>query len=129
MEKWTLPTASLQLRIILILFHFIEKAPTELANLGKISLSAIRNAYAVGLGANIKGDAADVLEALPTDAIGIGPYLCIVDEYAAIVTPGFEVVLTQDAASVLPLLWPHRTTPVFWKLTRKERNRWWQIRP
>ena len=95
MEKWTLPTASLQLRIILILFHFLEKAPTELANLGKISLSAIRNAYAVGLGANIKGDAADVLEALPTDAIGIGPYLCIVDEYAAIVTPGFEVVLTQ----------------------------------
>ena len=36
-----------------------------------------------------------MLEALPTDAIGIGPYLCIVDEYAAIVTPGFEVVLTQ----------------------------------
>ena len=27
--------------------------------------------------------------------MGIGPYLCIVDEYAAIVTPGFEVVLTQ----------------------------------
>lgn len=24
-----------------------------------------------------------------------GPYLCIVDEYAAIVTLGFEVVLTQ----------------------------------
>ena len=36
-----------------------------------------------------------MLEALPTDTIGIGPYLCIVDEYAAIVTPGFEVVLTQ----------------------------------
>ena len=70
-------------------------APAELASLGKISLSAIRNACAVGLGANIEGDAADVLEALPTDAIGIGPYLCIVDEYAAIVTPGFEVVLTQ----------------------------------
>lgn len=67
----------------------------ELASLGKISLSAIRNACAVGLGANIEGDAADVLEALPTDATGIGPYLCIVDEYAAIVTPGFEVVLTQ----------------------------------
>ena len=49
----------------------------------------------VGLGANIEGDAADVLEALPTDTVGIGPYLCVVDEYAAIVTPGFEVVLTQ----------------------------------
>jgi intracellular multiplication protein IcmO len=73
----------------------LEKAPQELASLGKISLSAIRNACSVGLGAQIEGDVADVLESLPTDTVGIGPFLCIVDEYAAIVTPGFEVVLTQ----------------------------------
>ena len=85
----------MQRRILVVLLPSLEKAPAELASLGKISLSAIRNACAVGLGANIEGDAADVLEALPTDTIGIGPYLCIVDEYAAIVTPGFEVVLTQ----------------------------------
>ena len=87
--------AIMQRRILVVLLPSLEKAPAELASLGKISLSAIRNACAVGLGAQIEGDAADVLEALPTDAIGIGPYLCIVDEYAAIVTPGFEVVLTQ----------------------------------
>ena len=87
--------AIMQRRILVVLLPSLEKAPAELASLGKISLSAIRNACAVGLGANIEGDAADVLEALPTDATGIGPYLCIVDEYAAIVTPGFEVVLTQ----------------------------------
>ena len=87
--------AIMQRRILVVLLPSLEKAPAELASLGKISLSAIRNACAVGLGANIEGDAADVLEALPTDTIGIGPYLCIVDEYAAIVTPGFEVVLTQ----------------------------------
>ncbi|WP_304737156.1 type IV secretory system conjugative DNA transfer family protein [uncultured Desulfovibrio sp.] len=87
--------AIMQRRILVVLLPSLEKAPAELASLGKISLSAIRNACAVGLGARIEGDAEDVLEALPTDAIGIGPYLCIVDEYAAIVTPGFEVVLTQ----------------------------------
>ena len=87
--------AIMQRRILVVLLPSLEKAPAELASLGKISLSAIRNACAVGLGANIEGDAADVLEALPTEAVGIGPYLCIVDEYAAIVTPGFEVVLTQ----------------------------------
>jgi len=85
----------LQRRILVVLLPSLEKAPPELASLGKISLAAIRNACAVGLGARIEGDAEDVLEALPTDAVGIGPYLCIVDEYAAIVTPGFEVVLTQ----------------------------------
>ena len=87
--------AILQRRVLVVTLPSLEKAPTELANLGKISLSAIRNACAVGLGSRTEGDAADVLESLPTDAIGIGPYLCIVDEYAAIVTPGFEVVLTQ----------------------------------
>lgn len=87
--------AILQRRILLVTLPSLEKAPPELANLGKICLSAIRNACAVGLGSKIEGDAEDVLEALPTDAIGIGPFLCIVDEYAAIVTPGFEVVLTQ----------------------------------
>lgn len=87
--------AIMQRRVLVVLLPSLEKAPAELASLGKISLSAIRNACAVGLGAHIEGDAADVLEALPTDTVGIGPYLCIVDEYAAIVTPGFEVVLTQ----------------------------------
>lgn len=87
--------AIMERRILVVLLPSLEKAPQELSSLGKISLSAIRNACAVGLGAQIEGDAADVLEALPTDTVGIGPYLCIVDEYAAIVTPGFEVVLTQ----------------------------------
>lgn len=87
--------AIMQRRILVVLLPSLEKAPAELASLGKISLSAIRNACAVGLGAQIEGNAEDTLESLPTDAIGIGPYLCVVDEYAAIVTPGFEVVLTQ----------------------------------
>ena len=87
--------AIMQRRVLVVLLPSLEKAPAELASLGKISLSAIRNACAVGLGAHIEGDAADVREALPTDTVGIGPYRCIVDEYAAIVTPGFEVVLTQ----------------------------------
>lgn len=87
--------AIMQRRILVILLPSLEKAPAELASLGKISLSAIRNACAVGLGSQIEGDATDTLESLPADTIGIGPYLCVVDEYAAIVTPGFEIVLTQ----------------------------------
>ena len=87
--------AIMQRRILVVLLPSLEKSPAELSGLGKISLSALRNACAVGLGSKIEGDAADVLESLPTEAVGIGPYLCIVDEYAAIVTPGFEVVLTQ----------------------------------
>jgi hypothetical protein len=66
-------------RILVVLLPSLEKSPAELASLGKISLSAIRNACSVGLGAQIEGDAADVLESLPTDAVRIGLYLCIRD--------------------------------------------------
>ena len=51
----------MQRRVLVVLLPSLEKAPAELASLGKISLSAIRNACAVGLGAHIEGDAADVL--------------------------------------------------------------------
>ncbi len=85
----------MQQRILVVLIPALEKSPQELASLGKISLSAIKTACAVGLGSIIEGDAKDVLESLPTHSTGIGPFLVIVDEYAAIVTPGFEIVLTQ----------------------------------
>lgn len=87
--------AIMQRRILVVMLPSLEKSPAELSSLGKISLSSIRTACSVGLGSQIEGSAKDTLEALPTDVMGIGPYLCIVDEYAAIVTPGFEVVLTQ----------------------------------
>ncbi len=85
----------MQQRILVILLPALEKSPQELSSLGKISLSAVKTACAVGLGSIIEGDAKDVLESLPTQSCGIGPFLVIVDEYAAIVTPGFEIVLTQ----------------------------------
>ncbi len=85
----------MQQRILVILLPALEKSPQELSSLGKISLSSIKTACAVGLGSIIEGDVKDVLESLPTQSCGIGPFLVIVDEYAAIVTPGFEIVLTQ----------------------------------
>ncbi len=67
--------------------------------------------------AQIEGDALFfelILEALPlseTEIVGIGPYLCIVDEYAApisAVTPGFEVVITK----IWSRRWPWHYRPI-----------------
>ncbi|MDR1165821.1 MAG: TraM recognition domain-containing protein [Deltaproteobacteria bacterium] len=82
-------------RILLTLLPSMEKSPMELASLGKITLSSIRAAAAVGLGLNIEGEEKDVLGSLPIHFQGTGPFLSVVDEYAAIVTPGFEILLTQ----------------------------------
>jgi intracellular multiplication protein IcmO len=87
--------AVLNRRILVTLLPSMEKSPAELASLGKITLSAIRTAASVGLGAGIEGHERDVLGSLPIHFKGTGPFLSIVDEYAAIVTPGFEMLLTQ----------------------------------
>jgi intracellular multiplication protein IcmO len=82
-------------RILVTLLPSMEKSPAELASLGKITLSAIKTAASVGLGVNVEGHEKTVLGSLPVHFQGTGPFLSIVDEYAAIVTPGFEMLLTQ----------------------------------
>jgi intracellular multiplication protein IcmO len=80
-------------RILVVLLPSMEKAPQEMEYLGKVVLSAIRNACAVGLGERIEGKAEDVLESLPTTSMT--PMLSITDEYAAITTPGYSQIFTQ----------------------------------
>jgi intracellular multiplication protein IcmO len=82
-------------RILLTLLPSMEKSPAELQGLGKVTLSSVRAAASVGLGLEIEGPAGDVLGSLPVHYRGTGPFLSVVDEYAAIVTPGFEFLLTQ----------------------------------
>jgi intracellular multiplication protein IcmO len=82
-------------RVLVVLLPSLEKSPLELSSLGKIALSSLKSAAAVGLGLEIEGPDDKVLGSLPINYAGVGPFLTIVDEYAAIVTPGFEMILTQ----------------------------------
>lgn len=83
----------MQRRVLVVILPTLEKSGPELESLGKITLSSVRNATAVGLGDKLQGTAEDVLYSLPTDARY--PFLSITDEYAAIPTPGYAEVLTQ----------------------------------
>ena len=81
-------------RICVTLLPSLSKSIQERENLGKISLSAVVTACAVGLGeGKIEGTVEDVVESLPTDCKTI--FLVITDEYEAIPTPGFGELLTQ----------------------------------
>lgn len=80
-------------RVYVTLIPSMDKDPKELRNLGQLCLSSVRNACAVGLGERVQGRVGDVIGALPTDAPV--PFGVVVDEYAAIETPGFEILLTQ----------------------------------
>ncbi len=80
-------------RVYVTLIPSVDKDPKELRSLGQICLASVRNACAVGLGETVQGRLSGVLGSLPTDAAA--PFGVVVDEYAAIETPGFEMLLTQ----------------------------------
>ncbi len=80
-------------RILVGTLPAMEKAPQAMENLGKLVLSSIRNACAVGLGDRIEGTVDDVINSLPTNSMT--PILSITDEYAAIPTPGYDQIFTQ----------------------------------
>ena len=82
-------------RILVVLLPAMEKSPVGLGNLGKIILCCLKAAAATGLGMRVEGTPEEVLGSLPIHFQGTGPFLSIIDEYAAIVTPGFEILLTQ----------------------------------
>lgn len=80
-------------RIVLSLLPTLEKSAQECENLGKISLSAVRGAIAVGLGDKPEGTIDQTLNSLPLNAEF--PFASITDEYAAIPVPGYAEVATQ----------------------------------
>lgn len=82
-----------QRRIQVTILPAMQKAPAQLAELGKVILTAQRTAVSIGLGVWIEGHRTDTLESIPT--LGRSPFLNMVDEFAAIPIEGFEILLTQ----------------------------------
>ncbi len=81
-------------RICVVLLPTLAKSPQELENLGKISLSALKNACSAGLGdGKIEGTVEDILETLPVDSETV--FYSITDEYESIPTPGYADIFTQ----------------------------------
>jgi intracellular multiplication protein IcmO len=82
-------------RILVVLLPSLEKSPYELSALGKIVLSCLKNAAAAGIGLEVEGAISEIVAASPIESSATGPFMTLIDEYAAIVTPGFETLLTQ----------------------------------
>lgn len=80
-------------RILVDILPALEKSPQECEKLGKIILTSVKNSVSGGLGTGLKGRTKDVTDALP--ASSKTPSIIIADEYAAIMMPDFEVILTQ----------------------------------
>ena len=80
-------------RVLVGILPSLEKSPQECENLGKILLASIKNSVSGGLGTRLEGKTKEVTGALPSASKT--PGIIVVDEYAAIMMPGFEIILTQ----------------------------------
>lgn len=80
-------------RILCVVLPSMEKAPAELKSLGKVVLSSIRSAMALGLGTKFEGSKEEMLDTLPSSSSK--PTICIADEYGYVATEGFAVTAAQ----------------------------------
>lgn len=80
-------------RIMIAILPSLEKSPMECENLGKIILASVKNAVSGALGSRLEGSTREVMGARSSSART--PGIIVVDEYAAIMMPGFEIILTQ----------------------------------
>lgn len=80
-------------RVLVGILPSLEKSPAECENLGKIILASVKNSVSGGLGDKLEGKTKEVTGSLPSAANT--PGIIVVDEYAAIMMPGFEIILTQ----------------------------------
>ncbi|MBT9112071.1 hypothetical protein [Pseudomonas aeruginosa] len=80
-------------RILLTLLPSMEKSGEELANLGKIVLTATKNGMVVGLGTVFEGSVDDIVHNLPTNSEI--PYGIMNDENAYMLIEGQEIMNAQ----------------------------------
>ncbi|MEO7326570.1 MAG: TraM recognition domain-containing protein [Dokdonella sp.] len=80
-------------RVLVVMLPALEKSLAGLANLGKINLSALKDAISTGLGSSVEGTRRDVLDTLPT-ASPI-PSKLTMDEYGYMAVEGMSVVAAQ----------------------------------
>ncbi len=96
-------------RVLVIMLPATEKSLSELQNLGKINLSAIRDAVSAGLGSKIEGSKREVVDTLTAGAKI--PNKIILDEAGYQSSPGFAVIAAQ-ARSLLggfSVIWAGQT--------------------
>lgn len=105
-------------RILVVLLPALEKSPDELSNLGKLIIASLRAMLAEGLGSQVEGDYADVIETKPTNSST--PYLCILDEYGYYAVKGFAVVPAQARSLGFSVIFAGQDLPAFQKASKEE---------
>lgn len=105
-------------RILVVLLPALEKAPDELANLGKVIIASLKAMMAAGLGESVEGTYREVIVRKPTNSPN--PYMCILDEYGYYAVKGFAVVPAQARSLGFSVIFAGQDLPAFQKASKEE---------
>lgn len=105
-------------RILVVLLPSLEKAPSELTNLGRIVVASIKATMAKGLGAVLEGSWKKVIASKPTTAPS--PFMCVLDEYGYYAVEGFAVVPAQARSLGFSAIFAGQDLPAFEKASKEE---------
>lgn len=105
-------------RILVVLLPALEKAPDELANLGKVIIASLKAMMAAGLGESVEGTYKEVVQRKPTNSLT--PYMCILDEYGYYAVKGFAVVPAQARSLGFSVIFAGQDLPAFQKASKEE---------
>jgi len=105
-------------RILVVLLPALEKAPDELANLGKVIIASLKAMMAAGLGDAVEGSYKEVISRKPTSCLT--PYMCILDEYGYYAVKGFAVVPAQARSLGFSVIFAGQDLPAFQKASKEE---------
>jgi len=105
-------------RILVVLLPALEKAPDELANLGKVIIASLKAMMAAGLGESVEGTFKEVVQRKPTNSPT--PYMCILDEYGYYAVKGFAVVPAQARSLGFSVIFAGQDLPAFQKASKEE---------
>jgi intracellular multiplication protein IcmO len=105
-------------RILVVLLPALEKAPDELANLGKVIISTLKAMMSAGLGSEVEGSYRELISRKPTNALT--PFMCILDEYGYYAIEGFAVVPAQARSLGFSAIFAGQDLPAFQKASKEE---------
>ncbi len=105
-------------RILVIMLPALQKASDEIANLGKIVASTLKNMMGQTLGSNIEGDWDMIVENRPTTSKS--PYLVILDEVGYYTVDGMALMAAQARSLRFSMIYASQDIPAMKKLQEKE---------
>jgi FtsK/SpoIIIE family. len=105
-------------RIMVVLLPALEKSPAELSSLGKVIISSLKAMMAAGLGSEVEGTYAELIQRKPTNALT--PFMCIMDEYGYYAVEGFAVVPAQARSLGFSAIFAGQDLPAFQKASKEE---------